>query len=427
MVASSISPGSIVSVSLPRSETQSSSTFPLSSLTAECGAHFGFDRRNEVVNAAGNYFVLATVFPSSKELKDAVQLSSNLSNSLGCPASGRAVFVYPVQTGALRSHLSGNYKFSRFDEKSLLSYSCKQLYLEPLPFQRVPKMNGPVNASPKASSYTSVDQFENNEVSSPQTSSCCSPIASSPRINKLSLSEDLAGLPNFSGADSGLHDVKEMFGNEAVKKLLEDCAVSWLCKRSLLCKNIVTFSSLAKVYTFRVLCAERLSSDSVESVDEDSTEDAVAFVIDEKTKVSICLPEYSVSNALGKRVLPPVKIEHMEGIPNVSEVQKLGGLWKEYGVLKDIISSPVKNSLSGLGLRTTKGVLLHGPPGTGKTSLAHLCASDAGVNFFKVNGPEIIKQYNGESEQELHKIFDSASKVAPSVQGKKVVTSFLRG
>lgn len=60
-------------------------------------------------------------------------------------------------------------------------------------------------------------------------------------------------------------------------------------------------------------------------------------------------------------------------------------------------------------------MLLHGPPGTGKTSLAQLCICDAGVNLFYVNGAEIVSQYYGESEQALHEIFDSASQAAPSV------------
>ena len=67
------------------------------------------------------------------------------------------------------------------------------------------------------------------------------------------------------------------------------------------------------------------------------------------------------------------------------------------------------------GLRTTRGVLLHGPPGTGKTSLAQLCAHDVGVNFFQINGPEIVTQYYGESEQALHEVFDSAIQAAPAV------------
>lgn len=60
-------------------------------------------------------------------------------------------------------------------------------------------------------------------------------------------------------------------------------------------------------------------------------------------------------------------------------------------------------------------MLLHGPPGTGKTSLAQLCAHDAGVNLFTINGPEIVTQNYGESEQALNKVFDSASQAAPAV------------
>jgi len=61
-----------------------------------------------------------------------------------------------------------------------------------------------------------------------------------------------------------------------------------------------------------------------------------------------------------------------------------------------------------------KGILLYGPPGTGKTSLATSCAYDAGVNLFTINGPEIITDYYGESEQSLYD-FSSAKKAAPAV------------
>lgn len=60
-------------------------------------------------------------------------------------------------------------------------------------------------------------------------------------------------------------------------------------------------------------------------------------------------------------------------------------------------------------------MLLHGPPGTGKTSLAAACAHDAGTSLFIINGPEIISQYYGESEQALHEAFESARRAAPAV------------
>ncbi|KAK1323091.1 hypothetical protein QJS10_CPA02g00742 [Acorus calamus] len=91
---------------------------------------------------------------------------------------------------------------------------------------------------------------------------------------------------------------------------------------------------------------------------------------------------------------------------------KLGGLSKEFSILKEIIvfSIAYKDLLP-----SYKGVLLHGPPGTGKTSLASHCAHEAGVNIFTINGPEIISQYYGESEKALHEVFESARKSAPSV------------
>jgi SpoVK/Ycf46/Vps4 family AAA+-type ATPase len=68
-----------------------------------------------------------------------------------------------------------------------------------------------------------------------------------------------------------------------------------------------------------------------------------------------------------------------------------------------------------LGLQPPHGVLLHGPPGTGKTSLALAAAKEAGVKFFPINGPEIITEYYGESEAALQSVFAEAQAAAPSV------------
>ena len=68
-----------------------------------------------------------------------------------------------------------------------------------------------------------------------------------------------------------------------------------------------------------------------------------------------------------------------------------------------------------LGIEAPKGVLLYGPPGTGKTLIARAIASETKLHFIRVNGPEIIHKYYGESEARLREIFEEASLKAPSV------------
>jgi DNA polymerase III delta prime subunit len=85
-------------------------------------------------------------------------------------------------------------------------------------------------------------------------------------------------------------------------------------------------------------------------------------------------------------------------------------------IKKKVIS--ITNMLTGFRVKDNlwyRGILLSGPPGTGKTSLATSCAYDEGVNLFTINGPEIISQYYGESEQALYDVFSSAKQAAPAV------------
>ncbi|KAK9281715.1 hypothetical protein L1049_004619 [Liquidambar formosana] len=110
MVASSLAPGSTVSVSLASSSWKFSNSFPLCTLADESARHFAVDSGDKMANEAGNYFALATVFPSCKVLKNGVRLSSCLSYTMGCPASGRILFVYPIQSQSLSDLEKGNDK-----------------------------------------------------------------------------------------------------------------------------------------------------------------------------------------------------------------------------------------------------------------------------------------------------------------------------
>lgn len=71
-------------------------------------------------------------------------------------------------------------------------------------------------------------------------------------------------------------------------------------------------------------------------------------------------------------------------------------------------------------------MLLHGPPGTGKTSLACSCAHDSGVKLLSVNGPEIVSEVYGKSEKELHQVFDKAKQAASAMVRVFVFSHFLK-
>ncbi|KAF5833969.1 P-loop containing nucleoside triphosphate hydrolase protein [Dunaliella salina] len=68
-----------------------------------------------------------------------------------------------------------------------------------------------------------------------------------------------------------------------------------------------------------------------------------------------------------------------------------------------------------LGVEPPRGVLLHGPPGCGKTALANAIANECGVPFLRVSAPEIVSGMSGESEAKLRSLFQEAADVAPCI------------
>ena len=93
------------------------------------------------------------------------------------------------------------------------------------------------------------------------------------------------------------------------------------------------------------------------------------------------------------------------------------GSKKSSGWSREMVELPLRYAevFEKLGIEAPKGVLLYGPPGTGKTLIARAIASETKLHFIRVNGPEIIHKFYGESEARLREIFEEASLKAPSV------------
>jgi transitional endoplasmic reticulum ATPase len=131
----------------------------------------------------------------------------------------------------------------------------------------------------------------------------------------------------------------------------------------------------------------------------------------EKLKVT----KLDFDNAL-KLVEPSAMREVLVEIPKV-KWDDVGGLKDVKGSLQEIVEWPLKHpeSFERIGIRPPKGVLLYGPPGSGKTLLARAVATEAGANFISIKGPEIFSKWVGESEKHIRDIFRRARQVAPAI------------
>ena len=97
--------------------------------------------------------------------------------------------------------------------------------------------------------------------------------------------------------------------------------------------------------------------------------------------------------------------------------QAIGGLGERMERIRELVELPLQKPevFERLGVKAPTGVLLHGPPGCGKTLIARNLAKVTGVRFFSISGPEIINKYYGESEARLRKLFDQAQRESPAI------------
>ncbi|RKO89671.1 P-loop containing nucleoside triphosphate hydrolase protein, partial [Blyttiomyces helicus] len=98
-----------------------------------------------------------------------------------------------------------------------------------------------------------------------------------------------------------------------------------------------------------------------------------------------------------------------------ARLSDLGGTEHCIEEVLQLIGMPLKHPeiYVHLGIQPPRGILLHGPPGCGKTLLAHAIAGEVGVPFIKISAPSVVSGMSGESEKKIREVFEEARDLAP--------------
>lgn len=113
---------------------------------------------------------------------------------------------------------------------------------------------------------------------------------------------------------------------------------------------------------------------------------------------------------------PAVFGMEIEEAPDV-KFSQIGGLDSQISEIREIVELPLKRPdlFVAVGIEPPKGVLLHGPPGTGKTILAKAVANSTDATFLRVVGSEFVQKYIGEGARLVRELFELAKNESPAI------------
>jgi ribosome biogenesis ATPase len=101
--------------------------------------------------------------------------------------------------------------------------------------------------------------------------------------------------------------------------------------------------------------------------------------------------------------------------PTDLSLADLGGVDSVIEDLNELVAMPMlyPETYIATGIQPPRGILLHGPPGCGKTMIANAFAAEVGVSFIPLSAPSLVAGMSGESEKKIREVFDEAKKMAP--------------
>ena len=140
---------------------------------------------------------------------------------------------------------------------------------------------------------------------------------------------------------------------------------------------------------------------------------SIKHSFEKDNSVAICVRDLHYAFS---KIRPSAMREVFVEVPKVKWTD-IGGQQLTKQKLIESVEWPIKfpDRFTNLGINPPKGILLFGPPGCSKTLLAKALASESGLNFLAVKGPEIFSKFIGESEKKIREIFKRARQASPSI------------
>ena len=168
----------------------------------------------------------------------------------------------------------------------------------------------------------------------------------------------------------------------------------------------LTLQELRTVIKRTVQRQRRVSEGATPTITPSHIQDSISIVEAEKLEESTGMTLFDEDNT----------DQFEPEIPSVT-FDDIGGLTSEKQRLREAVTKPVEYSdtFREAGYSVGQGILLHGPPGNGKTMLAKAVANDLSYHFLSVKGPELEQPLVGVSEDQLRELFQTAREHAPSV------------
>jgi hypothetical protein len=385
----------------------------------------------------GEYVTAARVWPQPKLPKDGVQLSHALATTLGGAGVGAFLRIFPTTLAAAAGGATNRAPLAVSPAATL---TLRVRWQPPLPTTCQP--------SSPSSAFSSSTHHSASVVpltpQTPQTSGAAS-APSTPSFGSEPSHDDA----DSSSAEVGAWVAAAMRAGESKSphfRMLQALAQRQLAQRVLLVGNLVTLPLLGRECVCEVLAGgggennDNHASEKTQQVSSSASSGVAGTVSDTASATAHaalkvannCIvtllvgdaaddPAAAAAAAAAKEAEETTEAAAADVVRRASvptTAPSLGGVDHHVSALRELVTIPLTHPqlFTRCGLRPPRGVLLHGPPGTGKTSLARRAALDAGARLFVVNGPELISEHYGASETALREVF-----VAAAASGRAVV------